>query len=283
MTRGLRIDFRFVPFPQEIWREGLDLTESEFKLLGYLLYHQARFGQSIIALSDDEMLNGRRHNGERVDRGCGIKGRNNLKTARQKLIERGWLDCEQDRMGTKYKIQLCEVLEEVSKLDTGVSKSDTPEGIQNGQSKRPKQTPQTSKSDTPNKEEEELYIEPNKNQGFSLPGWMQPYHKSWDGFLEMRTKIRASVTDHGKRLLVDKLEKFAARGHPPDEILDRSTEHSWRGLFEPKENGNGKQQGNHRTQETADAVAAGVSDFLRGKNAVDGRHVPSAAPAEPGD
>ncbi len=163
MSKGIRIDFLFVPFPQEIWREGLDLTESEFKLLGYLLYHQARFGRGIIAMSDDEMLNGRRGpNGARVDSGCGIKGRNNLKTARQKLIDRDWLECEQDARGTKYKIQLSDVMEDVSKTDSGVSKIDTPVmqgGIQNGQKGYPKRTGKVSEIDTHNKEEKELYIE----------------------------------------------------------------------------------------------------------------------------
>ena len=56
----MRIDFLFVPFPQEIWSEGINLTQAQFKLLGYLLYHQVRFARRVIRLSDDEVLNGRK-------------------------------------------------------------------------------------------------------------------------------------------------------------------------------------------------------------------------------
>src|SRR4051812_42902313 len=67
---GVRIKFLFVPFPQAIWTENLNLSLSEHRLLGYLLMHQVRFGRSVL-LSDDELLHGRRRgvDGRRVDNG----------------------------------------------------------------------------------------------------------------------------------------------------------------------------------------------------------------------
>jgi hypothetical protein len=148
----MRIEFRFVPFPQEIWTgKGIDLTEAEFKLLGYLLYHQGRFGQPIIALTDEEMLNGKRLNdGTRGDSGCGVKGRNNFKAAREKLIAREWIEFEP---GKGYRVLLSTIYQAVSETDTRPSESDTT-SIRSGQAKRPIQTPKVSKTDTPNKEEE---------------------------------------------------------------------------------------------------------------------------------
>jgi hypothetical protein len=141
-VRGMRIAFLFVPFPQEIWRDNIDLTEAEFKLLGYLLYHQAKFGKDIIALSDGECLEGKLSpSGERLDHGCGVKGRNNFKAARDKLIGRQWVEFIK---GTGYKV----LLDESSETDTPLSESDTPN--------RPNQTPLASETDTPNKEVENL-------------------------------------------------------------------------------------------------------------------------------
>src|ERR1017187_514309 len=93
----LKIGFNFVPMPREIWDKHLKLSLAEFRLLGYLIRHQVSFGNTNVRLSDEELLHGRkRKGGERMDAGAGIGGRNNLKTAREALVKRGWIVVDED-------------------------------------------------------------------------------------------------------------------------------------------------------------------------------------------
>ncbi|HLW51266.1 MAG TPA: hypothetical protein VKW06_00355 [Candidatus Angelobacter sp.] len=248
MSRGMRIEFRFVPFPQEIWSgKGIDLTEAEFKVLGYLLYHQARFGQAIICLTDEEMLNGKRLNdGRRGDAGCGVKGRNNFKAAREKLIAREWIEFEP---GHGYRVLLSTIYQQVSETDTRLSESDT-EDIRSGQAIRPNQTPKVSETDTPNKEEkkelEGTKKTPKAQAPFVLPDWIP--QESWDGFEEMRKKIRKPMTDRARGMVITELFKLKNRGHPAGEVLDQSTRNCWQDVYELKEKrSNDSGNGNHKS------------------------------------
>jgi hypothetical protein len=92
------ISFHFVPFPCAIWDDNIDLTMSEFRLLGYLLRLAYRFGKSThIRLSDDELMHGRKDpDGHRKDKGCGLKNRASLRAARDALIAKGWIECEKN-------------------------------------------------------------------------------------------------------------------------------------------------------------------------------------------
>lgn len=97
MAKGVPIGFYFVPFPQQIWDDNLSLSLAEFRLLGYLLRHQISFGNTEVKLTDDELRFGRkRKDGTRMDSGCGIRGINNLKKARDTLAKRGWLEVRSD-------------------------------------------------------------------------------------------------------------------------------------------------------------------------------------------
>jgi hypothetical protein len=146
MSKGVKIGFDFVPFPQEIWRDSIDLSESEFKLLGYLLYRQVRFGRGIISLTDNDCLKGKLSpNGNRLDAGCGVKGHNNLKRAKESLVARGWITYE---TGKGYKILLTEPDDDMSETDMAMSDSDM--------GGCPKQTTLMSESDMGNKESKNL-------------------------------------------------------------------------------------------------------------------------------
>ena len=72
----------------------------------------------------------------------------------------------------------------------------------------------------------------------ALPDWLP--EKDWKDFCEMRQRIRAPLTEAGKEKIIKKLEAMRARGHDPLEVLSRSVENSWRGVFErdekPQEN-----------------------------------------------
>ena len=130
----LKIGFNFVPLPRAIWDENLKLTLGEFRLLGYLIRHQVSFGNTNVRLSDEELLHGRKkRGGARMDSGCGIQGRNNLKVAREALIKRGWIVMDEDlsdkaRPRRWYRVNVeaeTEAKSEVSESDSGVSDLDS--------------------------------------------------------------------------------------------------------------------------------------------------------------
>lgn len=64
---------------------------------------------------------------------------------------------------------------------------------------------------------------------------------AWAGFVEMRRKKRAPLTERAVEGILRKLETFAAAGQPPGDVLDQSTINCWTGVFELKgpRNGNG--------------------------------------------
>ena len=85
----LKIGFTFVPMPQEIWDECWDMTQGEFRLLGYIIRHTIGFRNETIRLTDDEIINGRKSKdgSGRIDKGCGLS-LNSMKQARKRLLER---------------------------------------------------------------------------------------------------------------------------------------------------------------------------------------------------
>lgn len=71
-----------------------------------------------------------------------------------------------------------------------------------------------------------------------LPLWIPL--DAWRGFILMRNKIHAPLTERGKMLVIRVLTKLLEAGNDPEAVLDQSTMHSWRGLFPVKDNGSGK-------------------------------------------
>lgn len=91
---AIKISYNFVPMPQEIWDNNLDLSLAEFRLLGYILRHTVGFRKDDVRLTDDELSNGRKKfNGDRFDKGCGVSI-NSIKYARESLIARDMLEVE---------------------------------------------------------------------------------------------------------------------------------------------------------------------------------------------
>jgi hypothetical protein len=72
-----------------------------------------------------------------------------------------------------------------------------------------------------------------------LPDWIP--EDAWNGFVAMRKKIKAPLTDDAVRLAIGTLEKLMQEGHRPRAVLEQSTLNSWRGLFELK---TGQRSGN---------------------------------------
>lgn len=70
-----------------------------------------------------------------------------------------------------------------------------------------------------------------------VPDWIPL--EAWNGYVEMRTKIRKPLTDRAKALAIGKLTALKARGFDPTAVLDEATEHSWAGIYEPKRSAGG--------------------------------------------
>ena len=70
-----------------------------------------------------------------------------------------------------------------------------------------------------------------RNKGFVLPDWIS--QDSWDGFVEMRKKIKKPLTDRACTGIINKLDKFGKQN--ADAILDQSTENCWQTVYELKE------------------------------------------------
>ena len=88
---------------------------------------------------------------------------------------------------------------------------------------------------TQNKEVNEL----KKKIRTPLPPFVLPEHipvEAWNGFEEMRNKIRKPMTDRARNGILGELDKL--RG-PPGEILDQSTMNCWQSVFELKDKKNG--------------------------------------------
>lgn len=67
----------------------------------------------------------------------------------------------------------------------------------------------------------------------TLPEWIDS--EAWDGYEEMRRKIRKPMTDRARSMAVRELERLKADGYDPNAVLDQSTFNSWQGLFELRE------------------------------------------------
>ena len=81
----------------------------------------------------------------------------------------------------------------------------------------------------------EFSVVPEKRKvksDFTLPGWIDP--EVWQGFEEMRQKIRSPLTNRARNMTVNQLEIFRAQGHDPNAVLDESTRMGWRGVFLPR-------------------------------------------------
>lgn len=90
--RGIPVGFTFIALPVTIVDEALDLSLNEYRLLTYLLRHQLKLGRTVIQLTQDELLRGRRRgDGSRYDKGCLISNHRDLAKAREDLGRRGWI------------------------------------------------------------------------------------------------------------------------------------------------------------------------------------------------
>jgi len=101
----------------------------------------------------------------------------------------------------------------------------------------------------------------DKSGLFDIPEWIP--REVWEGFVEMRKKIRHPLTPRAVKLLVAELEKFRDQGHDPIAIINESTMKSWRGFFAPKQEGQHAKSGNKTGNGTShQRHRAGWSEIL---------------------
>jgi len=84
----MKLGFDFVPFPRDIWSDGIELSQSEFRLLGWFLYN-LQFGIKQMDATDDNILRGVKKNGKNYP-AVGLS-RNSMQKARDSLIEKNML------------------------------------------------------------------------------------------------------------------------------------------------------------------------------------------------
>ncbi len=70
---------------------------------------------------------------------------------------------------------------------------------------------------------------------FVLPDWIGA--DSWQGYEEMRKRIRKPMTDRARKLAIADLENLRSHGEDPAAVLDQSTMNGWQGLFELRRTG----------------------------------------------
>lgn len=111
----------------------------------------------------------------------------------------------------------------------------------------------------------------------SLPDWLPL--DAWNGYLQMRKKIRMANTDRAISILLKKLTDFRARGHDPTAILDEATTKNWKSLYEPKmDQGHG-----HSRQGTANRNnLAGAALAIQSLNADDEQFGQAAGDSDAG-
>jgi hypothetical protein len=63
-----------------------------------------------------------------------------------------------------------------------------------------------------------------------IPDWLPP--DEWRGFQEMRAKIKKPMTERAAAMAISRLGDLRNSGQDPAAVLDQSTMHCWRDLYE---------------------------------------------------
>lgn len=72
-----------------------------------------------------------------------------------------------------------------------------------------------------------------------LPSWIN--EEDWNGFVEMRKKIKAPLTERAKKMALESLRKLRESGQDPNLVLQQSEFNDWKGLFPVKGQSNSLQ------------------------------------------
>jgi hypothetical protein len=143
----------------------------------------------------------------------------------------------QKRYREKHQVTSCDVMSHNEALQVSPNGFPPPNGFPD-----PSLTP--TQSLTPSKENTPKGVQ-KKVSPIEIPDWMPL--PEWEGFKEMRNKIKKPMTLRAEKLAIGKLDKFRAKGHDPTEILNQSILNDYQDLYEPKEKHNGNSANYHKT------------------------------------
>jgi hypothetical protein len=85
-----------------------------------------------------------------------------------------------------------------------------------------------------------------------IPEWVPI--EPWNAFCKMRKDKRAPLTGRAVELILKDLTQWASSGQDPGEVLDQSTKNSWTGLFELKDDRNGRKRTAPATGNSGDGL-----------------------------
>ena len=86
---------------------------------------------------------------------------------------------------------------------------------------------------TPNKDKKVKKVKKENNILF-LPEWLDL--EIWEEFKKYRQNGKGKFTPYAQKLAISKLEKLRTEGDDPNEIMKKSIENGWTGLYPLKEN-----------------------------------------------
>jgi hypothetical protein len=92
-----------------------------------------------------------------------------------------------------------------------------------------------------------------KPQGTEAPETWIPAD-AWQGFLEMRQKIRKPLTDRAVTLILKELAKLRREGNDAGSVLDQSTRNNWQDVYPLKGDTNVRSSISPRTQRNITAL-----------------------------
>lgn len=138
-----------------------------------------------------------------------------------KLLSEGWIDETGERVGKTGQIKVYQAnIGTVPKVEQSQERNGSAFPLKESQ-----------KRDT------EPSREPSRHINRDFPHWLPL--EAWNGWLDMRNKLKKPPTNRAIELALDKLEAMQQKGQDITEVLDRSTINGWTDLYEPKEQKNG--------------------------------------------
>lgn len=95
-----------------------------------------------------------------------------------------------------------------------------------------------------------------------LPNWLPI--DAWEGFVEMRSKIKKPITERARSRAISKLNDLRSKGHDPAEVLDQSTLNCWQDLWPIKSETRIETRNSPNVRPNKfDAIFEGVAAFVR--------------------
>jgi hypothetical protein len=94
-----------------------------------------------------------------------------------------------------------------------------------------------------------------------LPDWMPK--DLWDSWMQVRKTMKAVNSYRAQVGLIKRLEQFLNQGHDPCKLVEMAIINSWKNVYLPKEDYNGKPEGFRTKQIKAAFAASGLAEGKR--------------------